>query len=519
MPAPQVLIVDFGSQYTRLIARRVRELGVYCEVVQPETPLPKGIKAVIFSGSPSSANTTSTNTNNPTINASPPTFPIAEIPSGVSVLGICYGAQLIAQSLGGRVAPSAQREFGKATVRQAESGALLSDFPQETSVWMSHGDSIAVLPAGFRATAYSGKTIASYEGTLPQGNPCYGLQFHPEVAHTPEGRVVLQRFLTLSACAIDWRTEDFVTGSVAHWGRTIPAEAEVVIGLSGGVDSSVAALLLQQAIGQRLRGIFVDNGLLRAGEADEVCAQYKQMGVQVERIDAKAEFYQALEALTDPEAKRKAIGQTFITVFEAQMGAYPAVQYLAQGTIYSDVIESSSHQNASLIKSHHNVGGLPENMKLQVVEPLRMLFKDEVRVIGKQLGLPDAILNRHPFPGPGLGIRILGEITAERVAMLQEADALFITALREDNLYGEVWQSGAILLPVYSVGVMGDQRTYEQVIALRAVLSSDGMTAVPAALPHDFLQQVATTIINQVRGINRVVYDISSKPPATIEWE
>ena len=521
MPTPQLLVVDFGSQYTQLIARRVRELGVYCEVCLPQAFEPaaglkgskslkrlKGLKGIILSGGPYSV-----------LDADAPQFAWGSLPEGVVVLAICYAAQLAVHNLGGQVIAAKQREFGQATI-QHQNSTLLQDLPALADVWMSHSDSIAALPAHFTAIASTDDIpYAAYQGTLPCGNSFFGLQFHPEVAHTPQGTAILARFINHCACVKDWTNERFIEQSIAHWEKEIPQDAEVLMGLSGGVDSSIAAVLLRRAIGRRLRAFFVDNGLLRQGEAQQVCATYADMGLDVELINAQGVFYQALDGLTDAEDKRKAIGRTFVEVFEQQQQRYPALAYLAQGTIYSDVIESSVQHAASFIKSHHNVGGLPEQLSLKIIEPLRLLFKDEVRAVGQLLDLPAEILHRHPFPGPGLGVRILGAITPDKVATLQQADAIFIQALLAEGLYDSVWQAGAILLPLNSVGVMGDQRSYAGVVALRAVLSVDGMTAKPAALPHEFLQQVSRRIINQVTGVNRVVYDISSKPPATIEWE
>lgn len=507
----QVLILDFGSQYTQLIARRVREMEVYCEILPyHRCPMEQGSwKAVILSGSPSS-----------THDPEAPAVPWPSWFEGVPVLGICYGAQWLAAHRGGSVARSVIREYGRAVLQvQGSVGSpLLEGLSEASQVWMSHGDTIVQLPTGARCIA-STETVANaaFEWT---DRPLYGIQFHPEVTHSQEGFQVLKNFvLKIAGLQPTWTADSFVRQAVQQI-RDQVGDQEVVMGISGGVDSTVAAVLLHQAIGGRLHGVFVDNGLLRLHEFQEVLQAYQDLGLSVRGVDARHEFYRVLAGLTDPEAKRKAIGAAFIACFEKEAGSMPKVAFLGQGTIYPDVIESVSvHGPSATIKSHHNVGGLPERMKLSLVEPLRNLFKDEVRKVGRALNIPDALLDRHPFPGPGLGIRILGEVNAESVALLQEADAVYMDHLRRSGWYSKIWQAGAILLPVRSVGVMGDERSYERVLALRAVHSVDGMTADWVHLPYELLAEISNDIINKVRGINRVVYDISSKPPATIEWE
>ena len=507
----QVLILDFGSQYTQLIARRVREMEVYCEILPyHRCPVEQGSwKAVILSGSPSSTHD--------------PEAPVVPWPTwfeGIPVLGICYGAQWLAANRGGSVARSVIREYGRAVLQvQGSVGSpLLEGLSEASQVWMSHGDTIVQLPTGARCIA-STETVANaaFEWT---DRPLYGIQFHPEVTHSQEGFQVLKNFvLKIAGLQPTWTADSFVRQAVQQI-RDQVVDQEVVMGISGGVDSTVAAVLLHQAIGERLHGVFVDNGLLRLHEYQEVLQAYRDLGLSVRGVDARHEFYRVLAGLTDPEAKRKAIGAAFIACFEKEAGSMPKVAFLGQGTIYPDVIESVSvHGPSATIKSHHNVGGLPERMRLSLVEPLRNLFKDEVRKVGRALNIPDVLLDRHPFPGPGLGIRILGEVNAESVALLQEADAIYMDHLRRSGWYSKIWQAGAILLPVRSVGVMGDERSYERVLALRAVHSVDGMTADWVHLPYELLAEISNDIINKVRGINRVVYDISSKPPATIEWE
>ncbi|MDE6493037.1 MAG: glutamine-hydrolyzing GMP synthase [Bacteroidales bacterium] len=505
-----ILILDFGSQYTQLIARKVRENNIYCEIY-PYHHIPSltpDVKGVILSGSPYSVN-----------DPDAPKPDLSAIRGKVPVLAVCYGAQLLVHMEGGKVASSGSREYGRANLSYIDTEcALFKGVPAGSQVWMSHGDTILEYPDNFHITCSTENVKAC--GYSLSGEPTFALQFHPEVYHSSDGFTILKNFLIdICGCKADWTPDNFVKACVEDLRRQIGNE-EVILGLSGGVDSSVAAVLLHKAIGKRLHCIFVDNGLLRKNEFDDVLQSFKGMDIEVTGVQAAALFYQALKGLTEPEAKRKAIGKTFIDVFENEAKKFGNARFLAQGTIYPDVIESAPVKGPSqTIKSHHNVGGLPEKMNLKVVEPLRSLFKDEVRRVGHSVGLPDRLLNRHPFPGPGLGIRILGEITAEKVAVLQEVDAIYVNGLREAGLYDKVWQAGAILLPVQSVGVMGDERTYEQAVALRAVNSTDGMTADWSRLPFDFLGRISNEIINKVRGVNRVVYDISSKPPATIEWE
>ncbi len=505
-----ILILDFGSQYTQLIARRVRELNVYCEI-HPFNKIPENIedfKGVILSGSPYSVR-----------DEGAPVPRLENIRGAKPLLGVCYGAQFLAQADGGNVMPSKTREYGRANLAYIDkANRLVWDMSRGSQVWMSHGDTITALPKKFRVIASTADVDVA--GFKVDGEETYGIQFHPEVYHSEEGKKLLKNYvIDICGCEPDWTPASFVNTTIEELKEKL-GDDKVVLGLSGGVDSSVAAVLLHRTIGKNLYCIFVDNGLLRKNEFADVLHSYKDMGLNVRGVDASRQFYSALEGISDPEGKRKAIGKTFIDVFNAEAHKIENVKWLAQGTIYPDVIESVSVKGPSAtIKSHHNVGGLPEIMHLQVVEPLKTLFKDEVRRVGKELGVKPEILNRHPFPGPGLGIRILGDITPEKVATLQEVDHIFIKALKDSGLYDEVWQAGAILLPIQSVGVMGDERTYERVVALRAVGSTDGMTADWIHLPYDFLAKVSNDIINKVKGVNRVVYDISSKPPATIEWE
>jgi len=505
-----VLILDFGSQYTQLIARRVRELNIYCEI-HPYHKVPENLdpfKAVILSGSPLSVRSD---------DAAHPD--LSRIKGAMPLLGICYGAQYLAHFNGGNVKPSNTREYGRAKLSTIyDHQGLFSKIGEGTQVWMSHADTIAELPTNAVRLA-STEDVANAAYRI-EGEETYAIQFHPEVYHTSDGKQLLENFLVnIAGVAQTWTPAAFVDTTVQELKDKLGND-KVVLGLSGGVDSTVAAILLHKAIGQNLYCIFVNNGLLRKNEFDSVLEQYKGMGLNVKGVDASARFLKALERESDPETKRKAIGNAFIEVFDDEAHLVEDVHWLAQGTIYPDVIESVSVNGPSVtIKSHHNVGGLPDFMKLKVVEPLRMLFKDEVRRVGKEMGIDSELLGRHPFPGPGLAIRILGDITAEKVRILQEVDAIFIDGLKKWDLYNKVWQAGAILLPVNSVGVMGDERTYEKVVALRAVESTDGMTADWVNLPYEFLQETSNNIINRVKGVNRVVYDISSKPPATIEWE
>lgn len=511
----KILILDFGSQYTQLIARRIRELNVYSEIV-PFNHLPKiddSIKGIILSGSPFSV--ADSNALHPDLE---------KIIGAKPVLGICYGAQYIAQHYGGRVQRSSKREYGKAALSRIlePDDLLMEGIPEGSQVWMSHGDTIMELPDQFELLAGTESidvgVFRSKEGAFPA--PVYCLQFHPEVTHSLDGEMLLHNFVyQICQCHGEWTPASFVEHTVAELREKI-GEEHVLMGLSGGVDSTVAAMLLHQAIGDQLICFFVDNGLLRKHEFEDVLGSYKGLGLNVIGVDAKERFWKALAGEKDPEKKRKIIGRVFIEVFEEEADKIEEVEWLGQGTIYPDVIESVSvHGPSVTIKSHHNVGGLPEKLKLKIIEPLRMLFKDEVRRVGRELAIPQLILGRHPFPGPGLGIRILGDITPERVALLQKADAIFINNLRDADLYDQVWQAAVILLPIQSVGVMGDERTYEQAVVLRAVNSKDGMTAEWSKLPYEFLAKVSSEIINNVKGINRVVYDISTKPPATIEWE
>ena len=506
----KVLILDFGSQYTQLIARRVRELNVYCEI-HPYNHLPEGVEdfsAVVLSGSPYS------------VRASDAPHPDLSLFRGKKpLLAVCYGAQYLAHFFGGEVAPSDVREYGRAhLVYLKDNEPFLSGVPANSQVWMSHSDTIKQLPTGaVRLASTPDVENAAYR---IEGEDTYAIQFHPEVYHSTDGKQFLSNFLfKIAKLTPSWTPDTFIETTVAGLREQVGKE-KVVLGLSGGVDSTVAAVLLNRAIGDQLHCIFVNNGLLRKGEFQSVLAQYQGMGLNIKGVDASGEFLSALAGITDPEAKRKTIGRVFIEVFDKEAHQITDVTYLAQGTIYPDVIESVSVKGPSAtIKSHHNVGGLPDYMKLKIVEPLRTLFKDEVRRVGASLGIPAELLGRHPFPGPGLAIRILGDITPEKVATLQEVDAIFINSLKDNGLYDKVWQAGAILLPINSVGVMGDERTYEKCVALRAVESTDGMTADWVHLPYEFLQKVSNEIINKVKGVNRVVYDISSKPPATIEWE
>ena len=503
----KIIILDFGSQTTQLIGRRVRELNTYCEIV-PYNKFPFGdesVKGVILSGSPFSVN-----------DADAFKTDLSKIRAHYPVLGICYGAQLMAQSSGGEVGKSASREYGRAHLKVKDtSDALLGSVSQGSQVWMSHGDTIVRIPDVFRVIASTEDVeIAAYK---VDGEPTWGVQFHPEVFHTEQGTKILDNFLTICGVRKDWTPASFIEATVAGLKQTLGND-KVILALSGGVDSSVVAVLLNKAIGKNLTCIFVDHGLLRKNEFETVLKNYEHLGLNVIGIDAKERFYKELAGVTDPERKRKIIGKGFIDVFDEEAHKLKDIQWLAQGTIYPDIIESLSI-TGTVIKSHHNVGGLPEKMNLKLCEPLRLLFKDEVRKIGLELGMQPHLIHRHPFPGPGLGVRILGDITPEKVRIAQDADDIFISNLRTSGLYDKVWQAFVVLLPVQSVGVMGDERTYENAVALRAVTSTDAMTADWAHLPYEFLAKVSNEIINKVKGVNRVVYDISSKPPATIEWE
>ena len=523
----KILILDFGSQVTQLIGRRLRELNVYCEIYPfNKAPLPDAdVKGVILSGSPCSVR-----------DANAPQIDLAPYRGKLPLLGICYGAQYLSWKFGGKVEASNSREYGRAMLRVVADSPLLKGVSAETQVWMSHGDTISALPAGAKVIASTADvTNAAFQFA---GEPTYAVQFHPEVYHTTEGSRMLANFaLDICGCAGDWTPSSFIETTVEALRKQIGSD-KVILGLSGGVDSTVAAVLLNKAIGSQLTCIFVNNGLLRKNEFSDVLASYKDMGLNVIGADASAEFLSALSGVTEPEAKRKAIGRLFIETFDKYAKGIEGARWLAQGTIYPDVIESAGIEGiASKIKSHHNVGGLPEKMNLKIVEPLRMLFKDEVRRVGRALGIKEELVNRHPFPGPSLAIRIIGDVTEEKLAVLREADDIFIRGLRgydctgmgfpsasdpremATNLYDAIWQAGVVLLPVKSVGVMGDERTYENPVALRAVVSTDAMTADWFPFPYDFLRNVSNEIIRKVRGVNRVVYDISSKPPATIEWE
>lgn len=507
----KIIILDFGSQYTQLIGRAVREANVYCEIIpfNKKIPYSEDLKGIILSGSPFSVN-----------EEDAPTVDVKEIVKHVPVLGICYGAQLAAKIYGGKVERSDKREYGRSNLHISTPNPLLENVTEKSNVWMSHSDSIVELPEEFTISATTSNIPVAAFHHQGEDQALYGLQFHPEVYHSAEGKKILKNFLmNVCKCSADWTPAHFINDTVAQLKEMIGDE-KVVMALSGGVDSTVAATLIHKAIGDNLYGIFVDNGVLRKDEFEQVIASCKSIGLNIKGVDAREHFYTQLAGKTDPEEKRKVIGRCFIEIFDQEAHLIEGIGFLGQGTIYPDVIESVSvHGPSVTIKSHHNVGGLPAKMKLKLVEPLRALFKDEVRRVGHELGLPETLLNRHPFPGPGLAIRILGDITEEKVHLLQKADAIYTKALKDFDLYATVWQAGAILLPVKSVGVMGDERTYEFTVALRAVTSVDGMTADWAHLPYEFLAHVSNEIINNVKGINRVVYDISSKPPATIEWE
>ena len=514
----KIIILDFGSQTTQLIGRRVRELNVYCEIV-PYNKFPQGdasVKGVILSGSPFSV-----------YDESAFKIDLNEIRGKYPILGICYGAQFISYTNGGKVEPAGSREYGRAHLNSFDKdNVLFKGVKENTQVWMSHGDTITAVPADFKTIASTDKVrIAAYQ---VEGEKMWGVQFHPEVFHSEDGTQMLKNFVVeVCGCKQDWSAASFIETTVAQLKEQL-GDDKVVLGLSGGVDSSVAAVLLNRAIGKNLTCIFVDHGMLRKDEFKNVLHDYECLGLNVIGVDASAKFFAELAGVTEPEKKRKIIGKGFIDVFDEEAHKIKDVKWLAQGTIYPDCIESLSI-TGTVIKSHHNVGGLPEKMNLKLCEPLRLLFKDEVRRVGRELGMPDHLITRHPFPGPGLAVRILGDITPEKVRILQDADDIFIQGLRdwqvkdaegnETTLYHQVWQAGVILLPVQSVGVMGDERTYERAVALRAVTSTDAMTADWAHLPYEFLGKVSNDIINKVKGVNRVTYDISSKPPSTIEWE
>lgn len=503
-------IIDFGAQYTQLIARRIRELNVYCEI-HPFNHIPAitpDVKGIILSGGPASVR-----------DENAPAIDLSIYRKKLPVLGICYGAQLMAQQFGGEVSPSKLREYGRANLdifyRDDE---LFKNVNDHCQVWMSHSDTISKVPDNFLITAGTGSIkVAAFH---LKNEKIFGVQFHPEVMHTTEGKKILENFVIgICKCKGDWTPGSFINDTVDALQKQLGND-KIILGLSGGVDSGVAATLLHRAVGKNLYCIFIDNGLLRKDEALQVIDSCRHMGLNIISVDASEKFFSALKGVDDPEKKRKIIGKVFIDVFDEKAHEIQEVKWLAQGTIYPDVIESVSVKGPSAtIKSHHNVGGLPEKMKLKVVEPLKSLFKDEVRLVGKALGMDESLLNRHPFPGPGLGIRILGDITKDKIRIIQEVDSIFINGLRSNGLYDSVWQAGSIFLPIHAVGVMGDERTYENVVALRAVTSTDGMTADWCHLPYDFLAKISNEIINRVKGVNRVVYDISSKPPATIEWE
>jgi len=507
-----IIVIDYGSQYTRLITRRLRELSVF-SVIEPPTADVATLRAhaprgIILSGGPQSV-----------ADAGAPTMPSGLLDLDVPILAICYGMQLVTRELGGEVLPSHVREYGKSTLARYD-GALFEGIEGEFVAWMSHGDTVGEPPPGFRVCAATKDNPVAAMEDVERG--IYALQFHPEVRHTPKGMAVLERFVHLTGAPRDWTPEAIVEQAVAEV-RARVGDERVLLGISGGVDSSTLGLLLHRALGERMIGVFVDHGLLRMGEADEVERALRDLGVNLRVVDASERFLSALEGVTDPEAKRKIIGREFIEVFAAEARALEAdggdIRFLAQGTLYPDVIESAGGHGAANIKSHHNVGGLPDDLQFELIEPFRTLFKDEVREVAETLGLPKHLRDRHPFPGPGLAIRVIGAVTRERLAVLRRVDDVFVSALREFGLYDETWQALAVLTPIRSVGVMGDGRTYAHTVALRAVSSVDGMTADWSRLPHEFLATVSSRIVNAVPEVNRVVYDITSKPPGTIEWE
>lgn len=514
MKEERIVILDFGSQYTQLIARRIRELNIYSEII-PFSKMPDlddSVKGIILSGSPFSV-----------LGEETLRTDLEAIIGKKPVLAVCYGAQYIAHHFGGKVEKSSKREYGKANLSKIYSDdAFLKDVSKDSQVWMSHGDTIMEIPDDFELLASTSSIpVAAYKAKEGKfDHPVYCIQYHPEVTHSLEGKIMFKNFaIDICGCKGNWTPQSFIDQTVYELRNKIGDE-KVLMALSGGVDSSVGAILLHEAIGKNLYCFFIDNGLLRKDEYEEVLKSYEGMGLNIRGVDSKHRFWDELKGVSDPEKKRKVIGRVFIEVFEEEAAKFDNIKWLGQGTIYPDVIESISvHGPSVTIKSHHNVGGLPDLLNLKIVEPLRMLFKDEVRNVGRALKIPEAIVGRHPFPGPGLAIRILGDITPEKVSLLQEADAIFINSLKKHGLYDKVWQAATILLPVQSVGVMGDERTYEKTVVLRAVNSVDGMTAEWSRLPHEFLAEVSSEIINNVKGINRVVYDISTKPPATIEWE
>ena len=507
----KILVLDFGSQYTQLIARRTRELGVYSEIKPFNTPVDEikkaAPKAIIFSGGPASV----WDEESPTID--PDIFNL-----NIPILGICYGMQITTHILGGKVERSDKREFGPAKLKIIDHSDLLKGIPDGSDIWMSHGDRVLELPQGFTSIAESENSPVA--AVRNEKLKMYCTQFHPEVVHTKYGKEILSNFIfNIALCKNTWTSKSFADNTIKEIRERV-GSSKVICGLSGGVDSAVAAVIIQRAIMENLYCIFVDTGLMRFNESAEVVDSFRDMGLNLIHVDATKRFYDKLSGVSDPEKKRKIIGEEFINVFDEEASKINNVDFLAQGTLYPDVIESVSVKGPSAtIKSHHNVGGLPEKMNLKLVEPLRELFKDEVRAVGYELGVPANILNRHPFPGPGLGIRIMGEITKERVEILRLADYIFIDEIKKGGIYDDIWQAFCVYLPVKTVGVMGDERTYEDVIALRAVTSLDGMTANWSRIPYDILEKTSVRIINEVKGINRVVYDISTKPPSTIEWE
>ena len=513
MTSETILIIDFGSQYNQLIARKVRELNVFCEIVPPNVSIKtidkNRVRGIILSGGPASV-----------YDKKAPVCDPKLFSLGIPILGICYGMQLMAKTLGGKVEKAHSREYGRATFTVTNHRLLFKGIPKKSTSWMSHGDKVKNMPRGFKRIGLSKNTsIAAFADFYRK---LYGVQFHPEVAHTERGKDILKNFVKdVCGAASDWSMKSFVKETVAEIARTARGN-KVILGLSGGVDSSVAAVLINKAIGHKLACIFVDNGLLRKNEAQIVREIFqKHFRINLKCVDASDEFLRNLKGVRDPEKKRKIIGKTFIKVFDREAKKLGDVRFLAQGTLYPDLIESRSAFGgpSATIKTHHNVGGLPKNMRMKLIEPLKYLFKDEVRKVGKELGIPAEVLGRHPFPGPGLAVRIIGDITKERCDILREVDDRFISSLKKEGLYDEIWQAFAVLLPIKSVGVMGDERTYESVVALRAVTSVDGMTADWAKIPFDVLGKISNRIINEVRGVNRVAYDVSSKPPSTIEWE